>query len=52
MFLKGIFNLRCYENNINKRRDRIDSQVCHNLMKTHRTQLRVVMNNKDGSIMH
>ena len=32
--------------------DIIDSQRCYKVMKTHRTKLRVEMNNKNGVIKH
>ena len=51
-FLKRTFKLIWDKNYINKHRDIIDSRRCYNVMKTHRTKLRVDMNNKDKIIMH
>ena len=50
--LKGPLNSDEMKNNISKQGDRIDSQRCSNVMKTHRAKLRVDMNKKDSLIMH
>ena len=39
-------------NCISKQRVIIDLQGCYSLMKTHKANLRVGMNNKDGLIVH
>ena len=50
--LKGPLNLDDMKHYKSKQRDIITSRRCYNVMKTHRTKLRVDMNNKDGFIMH
>ena len=47
MFLKNTLNFYGMKTYINKNRCIIYSQWCPNLMKTHRTPLRVEMNEKD-----
>ena len=49
--LKEPVNLDDIKNYNSKQRDIINSRICYNVMKTHRTKLRVEMNNKDGLIM-
>ena len=50
--LKEPLNLDDMKNYNSKQRDIINSQTCYNVTKTHRTKLRVEMNNKDGLIMY
>ena len=40
------------KNYISKQRDKIDLQLCNDLMKPHRANLRVEMKNKDSLILH
>ena len=46
--LKEPLNLNYMKNYNSKQRDIINSRRCYNVMKTHRTKLRVEMNNKDN----
>ena len=52
MFQKVLLILDNKKNNTNKQWDIIDSQGCNTVMKTHRANLRVEMNNQDSFIMH
>ena len=50
--LKRHLNLDYRKNYISKPRDIINSQRYYNVRKTHKINVRVDMNNKDGLIMH